>query len=78
MTTANEILNRALELPTTDRAAIAHCLLLSLEPEDFDSDSDAAWAAEIDMRLAHIDRGEFSASEWHDAMARIRQSLQSA
>jgi putative addiction module component (TIGR02574 family) len=74
MSVANEILNRALELPNTERAAIAHRLLLSLKPEDFDPDSESAWAEEIDSRLKRIDRGEYSASDWRDAVARIRQS----
>jgi hypothetical protein len=75
MSVANEILNRALELPDTERAAIAHRLLLSLEPEDFDPDSESAWVEEIDSRLERIDRGEYSASDGRDAVARIRQSL---
>jgi len=75
MSIAQEILSRALELPDTERAAIAHRLLLSLEPEEFDPESEYAWVQGIESRLARIDRGEYSASDWQDAVARLRQSL---
>jgi putative addiction module component (TIGR02574 family) len=75
MSTPNEILERAMELPIPERAALAHHLLLSLEAEDFDEDSEAAWAAEVEARLAAVAQGQFTASPWREAVARIRQSL---
>jgi putative addiction module component (TIGR02574 family) len=77
MTATEEILTRALELPKADRALVAHQLLLSLEPDDFDSDSEAAWNAEIDRRLDHIESGSFAADSWQAAISRVRQSLSS-
>src|SRR2546427_562708 len=53
MSVANEILNQALALPKPERAALVHQLLLSLEPEDLDEDSETASAANI----GHITNG---------------------
>jgi putative addiction module component (TIGR02574 family) len=75
MNSVNEILTHALELPESERAALARQLLLSLEPEDFDLDSDVLWAAEIEARLALVERGQFTASDWRDALARVRDNL---
>jgi putative addiction module component (TIGR02574 family) len=75
MNTANEIMDRAMELSPSERAGLAHRLLLSLEPDDFDADSEAAWTAEIEARLALVEQGKFTASNWRDAVARIRESL---
>ena len=75
MNTADEILELALQLPQTERASVAHQLLLSLEPDGFDADHEAAWNAAIEARLARVARGEFSASAWREALGRIRASL---
>jgi putative addiction module component (TIGR02574 family) len=75
MSVLNEILHRALGLPDPERAALARQLLLSLEPDDFDADSEAAWAEEIEARLDAVERGECTAADWREAVARIRQSL---
>jgi putative addiction module component (TIGR02574 family) len=70
-----ELLNRVLELPVQDRAILAHKLLLSLEPDDFDEDSEDAWRQELEQRLARVEQGQYSARPWRDAIAEIRQSL---
>lgn len=75
MSMIHEILNQALTLPKPERAVLVHQLLLSLEPEDFDEDSEAAWTAEIEARLTAVEKGEFTAVEWRDALARIQQAL---
>ena len=75
MSDLNDFLNRAMELPEPDRAALARHLLASLEPEDFDPDDEAVWAKEIEARLDAIERGDFVASDWRESIARIRQSL---
>jgi len=75
MSIAQEIADVALTLSEAERAELAHRLLLSLEPEDFDADSEAAWTAEIKARMAKVDKGEFSAANWRDVIARIRGSL---
>jgi hypothetical protein len=54
---------------------LAHRLLLSLEPEDLDPEADAAWAAELEARLAKVAQGDFVARDWREALADIRKSL---
>lgn len=75
MSTTQDVLNMAMQLPEPDRAALARQLLLSLEPDDFDADAEAAWAVELEKRLAAVERGEYQASDWRDVVARIRQKL---
>jgi hypothetical protein len=73
MSTIQELSKQALELPVPQRAALAHELLLSLEQET-DADSEAAWGEEIDARLERVEQGRYSATEWREALPRIRQS----
>ena len=75
MSTVDDVFTSAMQLPESDRAALARQLLLSLEPEDFDADSESAWQAEIELRLAAVDSGNFEARDWREAVARIRKSL---
>lgn len=75
MSIIDDLFARALEMPPNDRGELIHRLLLSLEANDFDADSEAAWAAELEVRLARVERGDFAASDWREALARIRQSL---
>jgi len=74
MSTIHELSKQALELPAPERAALAHELLLSLEPET-DADSEAAWDLEIDARLERVEQGRYSATEWRESLTRIRRSL---
>jgi putative addiction module component (TIGR02574 family) len=71
----NELLVQALRLPESERASMARQLLLSLEPEEPDCDVEAAWALEIEARANAIDQGRFSARDWREALAGIRQTL---
>ncbi|HUY35922.1 MAG TPA: addiction module protein [Pirellulales bacterium] len=75
MSTANEVFAQALGLPEDARASLARQLLLSLETDDFDSDSEAAWAIEIEARLAAVERGGYAAQDWREALAEIRSRL---
>jgi hypothetical protein len=75
MNTPDEILSRALDLPLHDRAWLARDLLLSLEPEDSDADTEAIWASEIEARSDAVARGEFTASDWRESIARVRKEL---
>jgi putative addiction module component (TIGR02574 family) len=68
------ILNQVLGLPPTDRAELARKLLLSLEPADWDADSEDAWAAEIQARLARADAGQ-PTLDWRASIDRIRASV---
>jgi putative addiction module component (TIGR02574 family) len=71
----DDLVTRVLELPEPERASLARQLLLSLEPPDFDSDSETAWAVELEARIASVKAGRFRASDWRKALKRIRQAL---
>ena len=75
MNAVQEIRQLVLSLPEDDRASLARDLLASLEPDDSDTDVDAAWAAEIEARSQAVARGEFTASDWRESVERIRQTL---
>jgi putative addiction module component (TIGR02574 family) len=59
---AAEILKEALALPTEARAALAGSLLDSLDAE-VDEDAEAAWATEVNRRVAELDSGAVSTSK---------------
>jgi putative addiction module component (TIGR02574 family) len=75
MTTAPEVLHAAMSLGTDERAAIAHQLLLSLEPDVADDDVEQAWAEEIRRRLCAIREGRVALRDWDDALTDIRRSI---
>jgi len=69
-------LTQALRLSESERADIAHRLLLSLEPDDFkDDEVAAAWQTEIESRLRKIATGNFHAHDWRHAIQEIRQEM---
>jgi hypothetical protein len=43
--------------------------------EQVRAEDEAVWAAELDARLVQIEEGQFSASDWREAIDRIRKSL---
>jgi putative addiction module component (TIGR02574 family) len=61
---AAEILKEALALPTEARAALA-----SLDT-DLDEDAEAAWATEVNRRLAALDSGAVKTIPWAEVRAR--------
>jgi len=75
MTTPSQIVDAAMALDASQRAEVAHQLLLSLEPDDFDADADSAWAGEIRRRLLDIREGRVILRDWDEALADIRQSV---
>lgn len=68
---SHEILQSALALPETERAGIAASLILSLDSET-DDDADAAWAEEIQRRIASVDNGEVKLIPWDEVMLEMR------
>ena len=80
MPTASQILNDALELPSAERAEVAHQLLLSLEPDDYEdaADVDRSWAIEIKRRLEAIRSGNAQLTDWDTALRRLKKSLTDA
>lgn len=69
---AAEILKEALALPTEARAALAGSLLDSLDTE-VDEDAEAAWATEVNRRVAELDSGAVKTIPW----AEVRRSFDS-
>ncbi|RIK82785.1 MAG: addiction module component CHP02574 family protein [Planctomycetota bacterium] len=76
MSTVSEILSAALTLTTSERAEVAHELLLSLEPEDSDA-LQQAWAEEIQERLQAIREGRATLRDGDEVLADISKSLES-
>jgi putative addiction module component (TIGR02574 family) len=74
-TTADTILDTALTLPADERAWLASELIASLG-ETKDPNVEAAWAAEIERRIAEVENGVEPVS-WAEARARIRATLES-
>jgi putative addiction module component (TIGR02574 family) len=55
--TAEQLKAALAQLPTSERAALAHYLILSLD-EDANPDAEAAWDAELARRMAEIRSGQ--------------------
>ena len=67
----DELASRGKQLPREDRERLVDQLLESLN-EPAAAELDAAWAAEIDRRLAAYDRGEVIALSAEDVFAKAR------
>lgn len=66
------VLAAALRLPEEARAAVAAELIRSLdEPEEPPEEVEAAWADEIQRRLADVDAGRVKPIPWSEARLRI-------
>jgi putative addiction module component (TIGR02574 family) len=68
-----EVFEAALALSDDDRAKLADKLVASLDG-DIDADAEAAWAAEIERRLAKIDAGQASSLSMNEAVARMHRA----
>lgn len=69
--TAADLVRRGKQLPVEDREMLVDALLESLN-EPAAAELDAAWASEIERRLAAYDRGEVSALPAAEVFARAR------
>jgi putative addiction module component (TIGR02574 family) len=69
--------SEALELPVSERAALAHRLIASLDegPEDDPTDVELAWEGEIRRRLAAYRSGEVQAISSEEVFAKARALL---
>ena len=67
----------ALELPTSERAALAHRLIASLDDggEDDPTEVEIAWADEIPRRLDEYRRGEVQPVPASEVFAKARALL---
>jgi len=68
-----QVFDDALALGEGDRARLAARLVESLDGE-IDNDSEEAWAAEIERRLAKIDAGQAKLLSMDDAVARLHRA----
>ena len=73
---ATEILTEALRLSDSERAEVAHQLLLSLEDADGDEHFDDAFLNELSRRREELRSGTVQALNWDDAMIRIRERIE--
>ena len=70
----NEIFREAADLPEQDRATLAGLLIDSLEGEP-DPGVEAAWAAEIQRRLAEVEAGTVKTVPWEEVRQRLLDRL---
>ena len=75
MTSAQELLTQALQLPVDERTNMARQLMLSLESEPFEEDYEQAWEKEIAQRLKRMDEGKSQLVNWREAHEQIRSKL---
>ena len=69
----SDVFDAALALSEEDRAALAERLVESLDG-DADPDAEAAWAVEIERRLANIEAGQSKAVPMDDAIGRLHRA----
>lgn len=72
--TFNEIFREAADLPEHDRATLAGLLIDSLEGEP-DPGVEAAWAAEIERRVAEVEAGAVKTVPWEEVRQRLLDRL---
>jgi putative addiction module component (TIGR02574 family) len=77
MRLATDILDQVFALSREDRAELVRKLILSLEVDEFETDSEEQWAREIERRSNSIDDGTAVVSDWRDVVARMRATLRS-
>ncbi len=76
MTSLNQILQQATEMPEDQRLTLIHQLLLIGERND-SQDVKSAWDCEIRERIARYDRGETSSRPDGDVFSDIDYRLKS-
>ncbi len=72
MSTEEKLLLAAvLRLPAAARATLAGDIIDSLDDDEPAEDVEAAWADEIQKRLAEVDAGKVKSIPWSEARRRI-------
>jgi putative addiction module component (TIGR02574 family) len=66
-----ELLERAMELTSSDRGRLAAMLIESLETHCEDDDTTEAWSEEVQRRLRDIDDGKISLVPWAEVRRRM-------
>jgi putative addiction module component (TIGR02574 family) len=68
------VIDQALQLPKTARAALAARLLDSLDTE-VDAEAEEAWAVEIERRARRTLSGESKGTDWDVIQSRVEERL---
>jgi hypothetical protein len=68
-----DLLTQALELPLDERAELAAELLESLHSAE--DDVEAAWATEIQQRVAAARAGELESTDWRTVLQRVEKEV---
>ena len=71
---AAELLTHALKLPPAARAALADCLIDSLDTE-IDENAEEAWRSEIALRVRDLDSGAVQTIPWDEVRRQLRARL---
>lgn len=74
-TDESNLTNDAMSLPRDQRAALAHQLLQSLEPEEADALDEEDWLQEIIARSDAVHSGEAELIDGDEVLARARRNL---
>lgn len=74
---SEDLRREAMDLPEGERAELAAELLVSLEPNAVDDDTDVSslWSTEIERRARHVIEGASSTESWATVRQRLADSL---
>ena len=70
-----QMLEEALSLPRSERAALAKELISSLEPIDDAASIEAEWVAVAMERSRAYDAGEITGCDWRESVAIVQAAL---
>jgi len=73
-TSATDLLKQALELKEEERAELASLLIESLD-ETAEEGVEAAWAVEIERRMADLDSGSAKTLPWDEVREKLHGRL---
>ena len=68
-----KMLEQTLNMPASDRAAIAECLIASLDATT-DQDVEEAWQQEVQRRLTEIDNSVVECIPWEEVVTRMQKT----
>ena len=72
MTTLQDILDAAQDLPSAERAQLIHALWDSISPDEWTPPSDA-WLHEVERRSKALDDGRMTTAPWPEVRQRARR-----
>lgn len=75
MSSVDEVLNMAFELPESERANVAFQLLQSLPPPPSQMQTDTDLTTLLRERLRRVEEGNFVAYEDHETLAHLDEAL---